>query len=351
MVQNKAIIFKAIPDEFPVAGQHLAVETRDFDIDQEPPNGGVTLQNHYASLDPYQRARLRSSAVKSYVPAYERGKPIANYCISKVLKSNTDQFHAGDVVYGVVPIEEYSVLGPQMLRAIRRVDNPHSLDIKLFLGPLGMPGITAYSSLYEIGKPKRGETIFISAASGAVGQVVGQLAKHEGLRVIGSVGDDDKLAFIKDELAFDEGFNYKKEKPLAALRRLAPEGIDIYYENVGGEHLDAALVCMKNFGRIVASGMISVYNKKPEDQYGVKNLAQVVSRRLLIQGFIQGDPNMGPKWSEEHQKNVQQWLRDGSFKAKLSVTDGIENVIHGLIDLFHGRNFGKAIVKIADLEQ
>jgi len=133
---------------------------------------------------------------------------------------------------------------------IRKLDNPSNLDPRLFLGALGMPGLTAYSSLYEIGRPKKGETIFISAASGAVGQIVGQLAKHEGLAVIGSVGSDAKLKFIMEDLNFDEGFNYKKEKPVEALKRLAPKGIDIYFENVGGDHLDAALGAFNNYGRI-----------------------------------------------------------------------------------------------------
>lgn len=133
---------------------------------------------------------------------------------------------------------------------VRKLDNPYNLDPKLFVGALGMPGLTAYSSFYAIGEPKKGETIFISAASGAVGQIVGQLAKHEGLKVIGSVGSDDKLDFIRKELNFDEGFNYKQEKPSDALKRLAPKGIDIYFENVGGEQLDAAIAAMNNYGRI-----------------------------------------------------------------------------------------------------
>lgn len=132
----------------------------------------------------------------------------------------------------------------------RKLENPYNLDPRLFIGALGMPGLTAYSSFYAIGQPKKGETIFISAASGAVGQIVGQLAKHEGLTVIGSVGSDEKLDYIKKELKFDDGFNYKKEKPAEALAKLAPKGIDIYYENVGGEQLEAALDAINNFGRI-----------------------------------------------------------------------------------------------------
>ena len=199
----------------------------------------------------YQRGRLRAPEAKSYSPPFALGKPIPNSAVSRVLKSNNSKFQEGDIVIGTLPTEEYSsISGEVATNMVRKLDNPYNLDPKLFVGALGMPGLTAYSSFYAIGEPKKGETIFISAASGAVGQVVGQLAKHEGLKVIGSVGSDDKLDFIKEELNFDDGFNYKKEKPSDALRRLAPKGIDIYFENVGGEQLDAAIAAMNNYGRI-----------------------------------------------------------------------------------------------------
>jgi NADPH-dependent curcumin reductase CurA len=252
MVQNKGVIFKKIPDGWPVAGQDLTIEDRPFDLEQSPPQGGVTVKNFYASFDPYQRGRMRSPEVKSYSAPFELNKPITNRSIVKVIKSDTPKFSPGDVVIsaGVTPIEEYSALGKDFVEGARKLENPHNIDVKHFLGALGMPGLTAWSSFYEIGQPKKGETIFISAASGAVGQLVGQLAKHEGLTVIGSVGDDKKLDFITKELKFDGGFNYKKEKAADALARLAPEGIDIYYENVGGEQLEAAINAMKPFGRI-----------------------------------------------------------------------------------------------------
>lgn len=199
------------------------------------------------------------------------------------------------------------------------------------------------------GAPKRGETIFISAASGAVGQLVGQLAKREGLTVIGSVGEDKKLDFITKELKFDGGFNYKTEKPLEALQRLAPKGIDIYYENVGGEQLEAAIASMNNFGRIVACGMISQYNTAPDKAYPIRNLMQVVAKRLKIQGFIVSDANMGPKYHKEHQENVQKWIADGSLKTEMSVTQGIDHAGEGLLGLFSGKNFGKAVLEVSKL--
>jgi NADPH-dependent curcumin reductase CurA len=349
MVQNKGVIFKEIPLGLPVPGKHLAVETRDFDPEQEPPAGGITTKNFYASLDPYQRGRMRDPTIKSYTPAYQLGRPICSHAVAEVIKSDSQEFNAGDLICGIIPTEEYASLPKQLAEACEKIENPYDLDPVLFIGPLGMPGLTAYASLHEIGKPVKGETIFISAASGAVGQLVGQFAKREGLHVIGSVGSDEKLAYIVKELNFDGGFNYKKEKPADALARLAPNGVDIYFENVGGEHLEAALNAMNNFGRIIACGMISDYNKPDSEKFGIKNLFLVVSKRLTMRGFIVWDQNMGPLYAKERDENVSKWLHEGSLKAKMSVTDGIDNAPEGFVGMLEGKNFGKAVLKIADL--
>lgn len=253
---NKTFILKKVPVGFPVPGQDLVVEDRPIDLDAVP-EGGLVLQNLVASFDPYQRGRMRDASVKSYSPPIPVDGPIPNSCVAKVLKSDAADFGAGDLVVAMVPIAEYAHVAREAVAGVRKVHNPHGLDLGLFVGQLGMPGLTAFSSLYEIGKPKRGETIFVSSAAGAVGQIVGQIAKHEGLRVIGSVGSDEKAEFITKELGFDAATNYKKESPAEALKRLAPEGIDIYYENVGGETLEAALGAMNTNGRIVACGMVS----------------------------------------------------------------------------------------------
>lgn len=351
MVQNKAVIFKSVPTGLPVPGKDLTVEARDFDLEQAPPAGGITTKNFYASFDPYQRGRMRAPEKKSYSPPFTLGEPIANNTVAKVLKSDTPALKAGDLITGPLPNEEYSAVPKNVAEACRKIENPHKLDLKHFLGALGMPGLTAYSSFYEIGKPQKGETIFISAASGAVGALVGQLAKHEGLKVIGSVGSDEKLEYITKELKFDGGFNYKKEKPLDALRRLAPNGVDIYYENVGGEQLEAALEVMNTFGRIIGCGMISEYNKTESERYGVKNLMYMVAKRITFRGFIVGDTDIGPKHYQERNKNLSDWLHDGSFKAQLSVVDGIDNGPEGLVGMLQGKNFGKTVLKIADPEQ
>ncbi|KMU72243.1 NADP-dependent leukotriene B4 12-hydroxydehydrogenase [Coccidioides immitis H538.4] len=345
--ENKALFYQKVPTEFPVSGEHLTIEKVPFDPEAPAPDGGLTLQALYTSFDPYMRGGMRPAQVKSYRPAYEIGKPLPSISIVKVLKSNNDRFKPGDIAIGFMPIQQYIAAPAETVQALRLLDNPLGLDdLRYFLGALGMPGLTAYSSLMEIGKPKKGETIFISSAAGAVGQVVGQIAKHEGLRVVGSVGSDEKLNYIINDLGFDAGFNYKKEKPRDALKRLIPEGIDIYYENVGGEHLDAAIESMNDFGRIVTCGMISQYNVKPEDRYPIKNLFMVVTKRITMRGFIVSDPGMGDKWAKEHRERVSQWIKDGTFKPMIHETVGIDNAAEGLVGLFQGKNFGKAVLKL-----
>lgn len=193
MVQNKGLIFKESPSGWPEAGKHIAVESREFDKDQAPPSGGFTAKVHYVSFDPYQRGRMRAPEIKSYSAPFELNKPVTNFAIVTVLKSDNDKFKPDDVAYVIgAGTEEYTVVSGELAKMANVLDNPYKLDPQYFIGALGMPGLTAYSSFYEIGEPKKGQTIFISAASGAVGQLVGQLAKHEGLKVFGSVGDDKK---------------------------------------------------------------------------------------------------------------------------------------------------------------
>ncbi|KAI9743881.1 MAG: hypothetical protein M1818_002615 [Claussenomyces sp. TS43310] len=355
MVSNKGVIFRSIPTGFPVPGKDLVIETQQFDLDQAPPAGGVIIKTLYASFDPYMRGRMRDASIESYSPAFTLNEPITSWSLAKILKSDHPGLKEGDLIVSMIPVAEYSVLSKDFIGQLgstascagtRKIDNKYGLDPKLYIAALGMPGLTAYSSFYAIGKPVKGETIFVSAASGAVGQLVGQLAKHEGLRVIGSVGSQEKLDYITKELKFDGGFNYKTEKPADALKRLAPDGIDIFYDNVGGEQLQAALDALKPHGRTVVCGMISEYNS--EEKFKLGNLMQIVAKRLTIRGFIVGDKDMGHVYGEEHIENVSKWLKEGSFVAKLSVTDGIDNAVEGFVGLLQGKNFGKAILKIAD---
>lgn len=346
--KNLSLIFKNIPTGFPVAGEHLTVEDRGYDPSASPPSGGVVVQNVYASFDPYMRGRMRSPEKKSYFPPFTLNEPITSLSVSRVLKSDNPNYKEGDLITGThVPVQQYSSLPKDTVEKVTKIDPNNALkDPRNYIGPLGMPGLTAYSSLYEIGKPKKGEVIFISSAAGAVGQLVGQLAKHEGLTVLGSVGSDEKLKFITEDLGFDGGFNYKKEKPLDALKRLSPDGIDIYYENVGGEQLEAAFEMLRKHGRIVGCGMVSQYNLPENERYGVKNIFLMVGKSLTLRGFLMGDPDFGPKWSAEHQKNVGKWIAEGTFKATFSETEGIEHGPEGFIGMLKGENFGKAVLKI-----
>ncbi|KAE8373609.1 hypothetical protein BDV26DRAFT_62163 [Aspergillus bertholletiae] len=342
MSSNKALIFNQIPKGYPVPGEDLSIQPALYDKNVAPAENGVVIQSLYASFDPYMRGRMRPADATSYIPAFELGKPMDSFGIAKVIRSNNAAYKEGDIVIGQIPIQEVISLDADSVAKVRLLENPLGIDLNIFLGALGMPGLTAFSSLYKIGKPKQGETIFISAASGAVGQVVGQLAKNEGLKVIGSVGSDEKLDFILNELGFDGGFNYKNETPASALARLAPQGLDIYYENVGGEHLEAAIDALNQFGRIVACGMISQYNSAP---YPITNIGKVVTKSLEMRGFIVTNPGFGDAYMEEHQQKVQKWISEGTFKALTHETVGIENAAEGLVGIFYGRNKGKAVLK------
>ncbi|TLS28628.1 hypothetical protein PpBr36_00610 [Pyricularia pennisetigena] len=337
---NKAIIFKKAPEGFPKPGEDLVVEDRPIEL--VAPEGGVVAKVLYSSFDPYQRGRLRNPEVKSYFPALTIGQPIENSSLLRVVESKTERFAKGDVVKHLMcPNQQYVVLSAEQAKQqnVFKVEESGEFELAHHLGALGMPGLTAYSSLFEIGKPKKGETIFVSSAAGAVGQLVGQLAKREGLTVIGSVGSDEKVEYCK-ELGFDHAFNYKKESPDAALTRLAPGGIDIYYENVGGEHLEAALKHMNKFGRIPTCGMISEYNVKPEDQKGIKGLMNIVSKEITMRGFLVN--SLAGAWAAKFTEDVTKGLKDGSIKAKLHVVDGIDNGPEGFVGMLRGENFGKA---------
>lgn len=281
-VQNLALVFTKIPDRGPVPGEHVTVQDMGpFDLDQQAPSGesgpGLILETLYVSFDPYMRSMLRDPSIVSYQPAIPLGSPLNAGTLSRVVRSNMANITPGDIVRLYLPAQQYNVFLQNDTRSGNaagqtpfKVPNPDdpTIDIRHWLGALGMPGLTAYSSLYEIGKPKAGEIIVVSSAAGAVGQLVGQIAKVEGLTVFGSVGSDDKLAFIVDELGFDGGWNYKKEKSTEdAIRRLVREhklrkgekilesypngegGIDIFYDSVGGEQLDGAFEMLNRYGR------------------------------------------------------------------------------------------------------
>ncbi|KAH8684280.1 hypothetical protein BGZ60DRAFT_367144 [Tricladium varicosporioides] len=354
---NKSLILAKNPTGYPIPGEDLLVQTDNINLNASPPEGGLLCKTLSLSYDPYQRPRMRP-ATKSYVPFYKLGEPISNYGILVVLASSNSRFKKGDKIVGNAQFAEYQIVEKALAdktlheHGFDLLENPFNLDEKLFLGALGMSGLTAYSSFYEICRPVRGETIFISAASGAVGAIVGQLAKREGLTVIGSVGSDEKLKFIAEELGFDGGFNYKKDNVKEGLKRvleeLGKEGLNIYYDNVGGEMLDVALECMNTFGRIVQCGSISQSSLPLSQHYGIKNMPLVVGKRLTLRGFIVFDPDMGPKYKNEHRENMMKWIKDGEIKVRMDLTRGMERSAEGFVGMLRGANFGKAVLEVAE---
>lgn len=346
MVRNKSLVFANVPVGYPVPGKDLVVKESELDLNSVP-EGGVILKNLYVSFDPYLRGRMRDASIPSYTPAFPLGSVVVNDGVSEVVKSANPDFKEGELVVGHVGMENYSVFPKEKVSGLRKLNNTYNLPLSNYLSALGMPGLTAYSSFYQIGRPKKGETIFISAASGAVGQIAGQLAKREGLKVIGSVGSDAKVDYIKNELKFDGAFNYKKTTNAEALKKIAPNGINIYFENVGGEALEAALDAANDHSRFIMCGMIAYYNVKSRDEmYLPANLMNIVSKRIKMEGFIVYDPDFGPKYAKEHHENVSKWLANGELIVKETVTEGVENAAEGFVALLQGKNFGKALLKL-----
>lgn len=227
MAPNLSLTFKKVPFGMPIAGQDLEVEDIGFDPASEAPTGGIVTENLYASFDPYLRGRMRGTSNKSYIGGFVEGTPIQSFGLAKVLKSSDPDIKVGSTMMGIIPVQQYSTLDAETVKGFNfqplDVENGPK-DPRDWLGALGMPGLTAYSSFYAIGKPKKGEMIFISSAAGAVGQIVGQLAKREGLRVVGSAGSDEKCQLCVEKLGFDECWNYKKMEAGEALDKYCPDG-------------------------------------------------------------------------------------------------------------------------------
>ncbi len=331
--RNKQVILKDnIPSGYPKESDFSV--TTDKTIQLKLPQGSsnaILLNNLYLSCDPYMRSPMKAS----YAPS----SPINGYGVSKVLDSSHPNFKEGDLVWGVTNWEEYSIItDPQSFFKIEHTDVP----LSFYTGILGMPGMTAYAGFYEVGAPKKGEYVFVSAASGAVGQLVGQFAKLMGCYVVGSAGSKDKVDLLKNKLGFDDAFNYKEEPNLdAALKRYFPEGIDIYFDNVGGETLDAALLNMRLHGRIPVCGMISQYNL--DEPQGVKNLPSIIYKRVRIQGFTVMDYyHLYSKFLDL----VLPYIRQGKIVYVEDIAQGLESGPAALVGLFSGRNFGKQVVKV-----
>jgi NADPH-dependent curcumin reductase CurA len=301
-----------------------------------PGEGEVLVRNLFMSVDPYMRGRMNDRA--SYVAPFELDRPLSGGAVGEVIESRAAALRPGDAVLSNYGWREYFVAPASDVRPVSREFEPLSLH----LGALGMPGMTAWAGWQLVGV-KPGETVFVSGAAGAVGHVAGQLARIYGCRVVGSAGSAAKVRFLLEECAFDSAFNYKDGPVGDQLKSAAPDGIDVYFDNVAGEALEAALSALRLHGRIVACGGISMYNdQKP--RRGPSNLFNMTTKRLTMKGLIVSD------WLDrqaEFQHEVGGYLRAGTLKSKETLVSGIDQAVAAFIGLFDGTNVGKMIVKLA----
>ena len=315
--------------------------TSDFKIADvmidEPGDGEVLVKNIFMSVDPYMRGRLRPG--KSYVSSFNIGSCLDGGCVGTIEQSKNPSFTEGSLVMAGKGFRDYFVSDGSDLMPI----DPGDFSPSMYLGILGMPGRTAYVGLLHIGLPKAGETVYVSAAAGAVGSAVCQIAKIKGCRVVGSAGSEDKVRWLIDTAGVDGAFNYKNFKNLSReLRRQTPDGVDVYFENVGGDHLEAAISNMNDFGRIVVCGMISLYNDEGP-RPGPSNISQIISKRIKMQGFIVSDH---PELAESFDSDMKSWIRDGKIHWEETILEGLDHAIDALIGLFTGSNMGKMIVRM-----
>ncbi|GED87221.1 NADP-dependent oxidoreductase [Streptomyces sp. 6-11-2] len=303
----------------------------------QPGEGQVLVRNEYLSVDPYMRGRM--SAAKSYAEPYELGRPMQGGAVGEVVASEAEGIAVGDHVLHFGGWREYAAVNA---RSAVKVD-PAAAPLPAYLGVLGMTGLTAYAGLLRTASFKEGDAVFVSGAAGAVGGQVGQIARLKGAsRVIGSAGSAEKVRLLTEEYGFDAAFNYKSGPVAEQLRAAAPDGVDVYFDNVGGEHLEAAIGSLKLGGRIAICGMISVYNNT-EPAPGPRNLARLIQTRGRIEGFLVGDHyDLQPEFVRE----VGAWVRSGELKYRETFVEGIENTLEAFLGVLRGDNTGKMIVKL-----
>lgn len=331
-IKSKEIRLASRPDGLPEAANFELAEVEVT----EPMLGMVQVKNLFMSVDPYMRGRMRD--VKSYIPPFELGKALQGHAVGVVTQSRDASLKEGDIVLHMFGWRE-ALSAPAA--AFTKIDT-HGLSPSVFLGPLGMPGMTAYCGFMDIGKPKENDVVFVSGAAGAVGSMVCQIAKIKGCRVIASVGTDAKAEWLKS-LGIDEIINYKTTPNLLeALQKAAPKGIDIYYDNVGGAHLEAALEVAKQYARFAECGMIEAYNGEGQ-KTGIRNLMYVIGKSITLKGFIVSDYL---SLQDQFIKDVSTWIMEGRIKWEETIFEGIENAPDAFIGLFRGANTGKMLVKI-----
>jgi NADPH-dependent curcumin reductase CurA len=303
----------------------------------QPTNGQVLVRTRFISVDPYMRGRMNDR--KSYVPPFQLNEVLNGGVVGEVVESKSNNFSKGDVVVGNLGWQDYSIAGEKEVRKI----NSDIAPVSTALGVLGMPGLTAYFGLLEIGQPKQGETVVVSGAAGAVGTIVGQIAKLHGCRVVGIAGSDKKTKYLIDELGFDTAINYRAGPDLRkVLEDACPNGVDVYFDNVGGDISDAVLSLINNNARIPLCGQISLYNET-HIPMGPRIQPQLLTHSALMKGFLVRN------YADRFDEGIRQlagWLKEKKLKYAENVVEGLENAPKAFIGLFAGENLGKQLVKI-----
>ena len=331
---NKRITLAARPSGMPKPSDFKLVESPI----PEPGSGEMLIRMLYVSVDPYMRGRMND--VKSYAPPVQIGEVMGAGAVGKVVASHNPQFQPGDAVEGFFGWQEYAISDGN---GVRKLD-PKLAPISTALSVLGMPGLTAYFGLLDIGKPRPGDTVVVSGAAGAVGSIVGQIAKINGCRVVGIAGSDQKVAWLRDELGFDAAFNYKTTGDyVQKLNELCPKGIDVYFDNVGGNITDAVFRLINTGARIVVCGQIALYNaEKPEA--GPRLLGHLIVKQARAEGFLVF------RYASRYTEGLQQmaeWFKAGKLKYREQFVDGIENAPRAFIGMLQGENTGKQLVRVA----
>ena len=324
---NRQWVLKSRPDGMPTEADFELVESPI----PSPEYGQVLIKSVWNSMDPYMRGRITSSPI---------GGVIESEAVGRVMESRLDGINVGDIVRGRIGWQEYGLLDVTSANPV----NPDYGPISTSIGVLGMPGLTAYFGLLDVCEPKPGDTVVVSSASGAVGAVVGQIAKIGGCRVIGIAGSDEKVSYVVDELGFDAGINYKAENVSEALGLVAPDGVDCYFDNVGGPITEAVMEHLAMYSRTVICGRISEYNES-EPSMGPRILRYLHSTRSRIQGFT---VNQYPAQFEDGRAQLARWVKSGEIKYKEDIIEGFENCPKAFIGQLGGANFGKLLIKVSD---
>ena len=331
---NRKITLKSRPDGYP--------KLSDFELVEEPipqpREGEVLIQSIWLSLDPYMRGRMREGG--TYAASVQLGDVMIGSAVGRIIESRSPLYSVGEIVDGAIGWQEYGVSDGSNLR---RVD-PALGPLSTALGILGMTGMTAYFGFLHVCDPKPGDTVVVSAASGAVGQVVGQIAKIMGCYVVGTAGSQDKIDYIVDELGFDVGINYKIENVAEAIAAACPRGIDVYFDNVGGPVTDAVMENLADFARIAICGQISQYNLA-EPELGPRNIRNLNIHKARMEGFL---VFQFADRHEEGRQRIARWIKEGKMKYKEDVVEGIENAPSAFIGMLRGENFGKLLIKVSE---